>query len=61
MKRRRLSEGQIIGILNEAEQIGNIREVCRLQNISEQMFYKVAYALPRHACLGSQAFERTRA
>ena len=40
MKRKRFSEGQIIGILNEAEQTGNIREVCRLHNISEQTFYR---------------------
>ena len=40
MKRKRFSEGQIIGILNEAEQAGNIREVCRLHNISEQTFYR---------------------
>jgi len=33
-------EEQIIGILNEAEHTGNIREVCRLNNISEQMFYR---------------------
>jgi putative transposase len=40
MKRKRFSEEQIIGILNEAEQTGNIREVCRLHNISEQTFYR---------------------
>ena len=40
MKRKRLTEEQIIGILNEAEQTGNIREVCRLNNISEQTFYR---------------------
>ena len=26
--------------MNEAEQTGNIREVCRLNNISEQTFYR---------------------
>jgi putative transposase len=36
MKRKRFTEGQIIGISNEAEQAGNIREVCRLNNIKEQ-------------------------
>jgi len=40
MKRKRFTEEQIIGILNEAEQAGNIREVCRLNNISEQTFYR---------------------
>ena len=40
MKRKRFTEEQIIGILNEAEQTGNIREVCRLNNISEQTFYR---------------------
>jgi len=40
MKRKRFSEEQIIGILNEADQTGNIREVCRLHNISKQTFYR---------------------
>ena len=40
MKRKRFTEGQIIGISNEAEQAGNIREVCRLNNITEQTFYR---------------------
>ena len=39
MKRKRFTEEQIIGVLNEAEQTGNIREVCRLNNITEQTFY----------------------
>ena len=41
MKRKRFTEEQIIGVLNEAEQTGNIREVCRLNNISEQTFYRL--------------------
>ena len=40
MKGKRFTEEQIIGILNEAEQVGNIREVCRLHNITEQTFYR---------------------
>jgi putative transposase len=40
MKGKRFTEEQIIGILNEAEQAGNIREVCRLNNITEQTFYR---------------------
>jgi putative transposase len=40
MKRKRFSEEQIIGILNEAEQTGNIREVCRAHNITETTFYR---------------------
>ena len=41
MKRKRFTEEQIIGVLNEAEQTGgNIREVCHLNNISEQTFYR---------------------
>lgn len=40
MKRSRFTEEQIIGILNEAEQAGNIREVCKLNNITEQTFYR---------------------
>ncbi len=40
MKRKRFTEEQIIGILNEAEQTGNTREICRVNNISEQTFYR---------------------
>jgi putative transposase len=40
MKRKRFSEEQIIGILKEAEQTGNIREVCRAHNITETTFYR---------------------
>ena len=36
MKRERFTEEQIIGILKEA---GNIRDVCRLHNLTEQLFY----------------------
>jgi putative transposase len=40
MKGQRFSEEQIIGILNEAEQTGNIREVCKRNNITETTFYR---------------------
>jgi hypothetical protein len=30
MEGKRFTKEQIIGVLNEAEQVGNIREVCRL-------------------------------
>jgi putative transposase len=40
MKRARFSEDQIIGILKAAEVAGNIREVCREHNITEQTFYR---------------------
>ncbi len=40
MKRARFSEEQIIGILRSAEVVGNIREACRENNISEQTFYR---------------------
>ena len=40
MKRARFSEEQIIGILKAAEAAGNIREVCREHNITEQTFYR---------------------
>lgn len=40
MKRKRFSEEQIIRLLKEAEALGNVREVCRQHNISEQSFYR---------------------
>ena len=40
MKRKRFSEEQIIRILKEAEVIGNIREACRQNNVTEQTFYR---------------------
>lgn len=40
MKRKRFSEEQIIRILNEGESLGNIREVCRQHNVTEQTFYR---------------------
>jgi putative transposase len=40
MKGKRFTEEQIIEVLNESEQTGNIREVCRQHNISEQTFYR---------------------
>ena len=40
MKRARFSEEQIIGILKAAEGSRNIREVCRMHNMTEQTFYR---------------------
>lgn len=40
MKKKRFSEEQIIRILKEGEAIGNVREVCRQHNITEQTFYR---------------------
>ena len=40
MKRKRFTEEQIIGILKEAEASGNVREVCRRQNVTETTFYR---------------------
>jgi putative transposase len=40
MKRARFSEEQIIGILEAAEAIGNIRDCCKEHNITEQTFYR---------------------
>jgi putative transposase len=40
MKRKRFTEEQIIGILKTAEVAGNIRDVCREHNITEQTFYR---------------------
>lgn len=38
MNAKRFSGEQIIGILNEAVQTGNIREVCRRNDITETTF-----------------------
>jgi len=40
MKRKRFTEEQIIKILKESEAAGNIRDLCRLHNITEQTFYR---------------------
>ncbi len=40
MKKKRFSEEQIIRILKESEAIGNVREVCRQHNVTEQTFYR---------------------
>jgi putative transposase len=40
MKRKRFTEEQIIGILKTAEVAGNIRDVCREHNVTEQTFYR---------------------
>jgi transposase-like protein len=40
LRREQSTEEQIIGILKEAEQTGNIREVCRLHNLTEQTLYR---------------------
>ena len=40
MKRKRFSEEQIIRILKEGEAVGNVREVFRQHNISEQTYYR---------------------
>ncbi|MEJ2649835.1 MAG: transposase [Sedimentisphaerales bacterium] len=37
---KRFKEEEIIKILKEAEQLGNVREVIRKYNVSEQSFYR---------------------
>ena len=38
--KRRFTEEQIIRILQEAEIVGHVREVCRQHHITEQTFYR---------------------
>ena len=40
MKRKRFEEEQIVQILKEADASGNVREVCRRHNITEQTLYR---------------------
>lgn len=37
---RRFKEEEIVKILKEAEEIGNVRDVIRKYNVSEQSFYR---------------------
>jgi putative transposase len=37
---KRFKEEEIVKILKEAEQVGNVREVIRKYNVSEQSFYR---------------------
>ena len=40
MKKSRLSEAQIVGILREVEMGAKVREACRKHGISEPTYYK---------------------
>jgi len=40
MKGKRATEEQIIRVLKDAEETGNVREVCRKHNITEQTFFR---------------------
>lgn len=37
---KRFKEEEIVKILKEAEQVGNVRDVIRKHNVSEQSFYR---------------------
>lgn len=38
--KKRFTEEQIIRVLQEGEQAGSIREVCRRHNLTEQTYYR---------------------
>jgi putative transposase len=40
MKHKRFSEEHMMRILHEAETLGNVREVCRQHNVTEQTVYR---------------------
>jgi len=40
MKGKRATEEEIIRVLKDAEEIGNVRDACRKHNITEQTFYR---------------------
>jgi putative transposase len=40
MQRKRFTEEQIIRILQAAEALGNVRDVCRQPNVAEQTLYR---------------------
>lgn len=40
MKAKRFTDEQIIRSLNESEQTGNLREVCKRNNVTETTFYR---------------------
>ena len=40
MKKKRFTEERIIRILKEGEALGNVREVCRQHNVTEQTYYR---------------------
>jgi putative transposase len=40
MKRKRFKEEEIVRILKEAEGAGDVRQICRKYNVTEQSFYR---------------------
>ena len=59
MKRKRFTKEQIIRILKESESAGNIRDLCRLHNITEQTWRKNRVGPPKLTDINNKTSQTT--